>query len=90
LYYPWALVFTWRLCDTSAVENPSKWFYATDDVCPRTCNRYDIFYKIKTVWYHMIQRWNSWYRSELSLDFLKDEFIKNEKNRLIFAPFVTV
>ncbi|MDR0772669.1 MAG: hypothetical protein LBF15_06945 [Candidatus Peribacteria bacterium] len=24
LYYPWALIFTGRLCDTSAVENPSK------------------------------------------------------------------
>ena len=90
LYYPWALVFTGRLCDTSAIENEKRWFYAVDEICPRTCNRYDIFYKIKTVWYHMIQRWNSWYRSELSLDFLKDEFIKNEKNRLIFAPFITV
>ena len=90
LYYPWALVFTWRLCDTSAIENPSKWFYATDEVCPRTCNRYDIFYKIKTVGYHMIQRWNSGYRSELNLDFLKEDFVKNEKNRLVFAPFITV
>jgi len=24
LYYPWALIFTGRLCDTSAIENPSK------------------------------------------------------------------
>ncbi|ATU04948.1 hypothetical protein BKN14_00625 [Candidatus Gracilibacteria bacterium HOT-871] len=90
LYYPWALVFTGRLCDTSAIENPSKGFYATDEVCPRTCNRYDIFYKIKTVGYHMIQRGNSGYRSELNLDFLKEDFVKNEKNRLVFAPFITV
>lgn len=90
LYYPWALIFTWRLCDTAAIENPSKWFYATDDICPRTCNRYDIFFKLKTTWYNMIQRWNAWYRSELNLDFLPDQFIKNQNNRIIFAPFISV
>lgn len=90
LYYPWALIFTWRLCDTSAIENPTKWMYATDDICPRTCDRYDIFYKVKTVWYNIIQRWNSAYRSELNLDFLDDTFIKNENNRIIFAPFIVV
>lgn len=90
LYYPWALIFTWRLCDTSAIENPSRWMYTTDDICPRTCDRYDVSYKIKTVWYNMIQRWNSWYRSELNLDFLKEEFTNNDENRLVFAPFITV
>ena len=90
LYYPWALVFTWRLCDTSAIENEKRWYYAIDDICPRTCNRYDISYKIKTVWYKMIQRWNAGYRSELDLSDLKDEFILNDSNRLIFSPFVPV
>lgn len=90
LYYPWALVFTGRLCDTSAIENPDRWNYATDDICPRTCNRYDIFYKLKTVWYNIIQRGNSAYRSELNLDYLPDEFTKNELNRFVFAPFITV
>jgi hypothetical protein len=90
LYYPWALIFTGRLCDTSAIENPSRWMYTTDEICPRTCDRYDVSYKIKTVWYNMIQRWNSWYRSELNLDFLKDDFSNNDENRLVFAPFITV
>ena len=90
LYYPWALIFTGRLCDTSAIENLARWYYATDDICPRTCNRFDVSYKIKTTWYKMIQRWNAWYRSELNLDFLSDEFIKNENNRLVFSPFVPV
>lgn len=90
LYYPWALIFTGRLCDTSAIENPSRWMYATDDICPRTCNRYDVSYKIKTTGYNMIQRWNAGYRSELNLDFLPDDFIKNQNNRLVFAPFITV
>jgi hypothetical protein len=90
LYYPWALIFTGRLCDTSAIENPNRWYYATDDICPRTCNRYDIFYKVKTVGYKMIQRWNSGYRSELNLEFLKEDFTKNDNNRLIFSPFITV
>lgn len=91
LYYPWALIFTGRLCDTSAIENPSRWMYTVDDICPRTCDRYDVSYKIKTVWYNMIQRWNAWYRSELNLDFLSDEFVSNDlDNRLVFAPFITV
>lgn len=90
LYYPWALVFTGRLCDTSAIENPARWYYATDDICPRTCNRYDVSYKIKTVWYHLLQRWNAAYRSELNLDYLRDAFLQNENNRIIFAPFITV
>lgn len=90
LYYPWALVFTWRLCDTSSVENPAKWYYATDEICPRTCNRLDIWFNIKTVWYNLIQRWNSWYRSELNLDFIKNDFLKDKNNRFIFAPFVSV
>ncbi len=90
LYYPWALIFTGRLCDTSAIENPSRWYYATDDICPRTCNKYDIHYKIKTVWYKMIQRGNAGYRSELNLDFLPEEFTKNKTNRLVFAPFISV
>lgn len=90
LYYPWALIFTGRLCDTSAIENPSRWMYAVDDICPRTCNRYDVFYKVKTVGYKMIQRWNAWYRSELNLDFLSEDFINNKNNRMVFAPFITV
>jgi len=90
LYYPWAIIFTWRLCDTSAVENPARWMYAIDEICPRTCNRYDISYKVKTVWYNMIQRWNAWYRSELNLDFLRDDFVKNQNNRFVFSPFISV
>ena len=90
LYYPWALIFTWRLCDTSAIENPSRWYYAVDEICPRTCNRYDVSYKIKTSGYNMLQRWNAWYRSELNLDFLDSKFIENKNNRLIFSPFVSV
>ena len=90
LYYPWALIFTGRLCDTSAVENPSRWYYATDDICPRSCDRYDVSYKIKTVWYKMIQRWNAGYRSEVNLDFLPEDFMKKQNTRLVFAPFITV
>ena len=90
LYYPWALVFTWRLCDTSAIENPDRWNYAVDEVCPRTCFRHDLFYRLKTVWYNLIQRWNSAFRSEIDIDKLDEKFIYNKENRLIYAPFVTV
>lgn len=90
VYYPWALIFTGRLCDTSAIENPSRGMYATDDICPRTCNRYDIFYKLKTTGYKMIQRGNAGYRSEINLDYLDEKFSKNNNNRLVFAPFISV
>jgi len=90
LYYPWALIFTGRLCDTSAIENPARGYYATDDICPRTCARYDVGYKVKTVGYNMIQRGNAGYRSEVSLDCLSEEFVKNENHRLIYAPFISV
>ena len=90
VYYPWALIFTGRLCDTSAIENPARGYYATDDICPRTCNRYDVSYKVKTSGYKMIQRGNAGYRSELSLDCLTQEFVWNENNRLVYAPFVAV
>ncbi|MGE4443587.1 MAG: hypothetical protein AB7E37_01170 [Candidatus Altimarinota bacterium] len=90
IYYPWALVFTGRLCDTSSIENPARGYYATDDICPRTCNRYDVSYKVKTVGYNLIQRGNAAFRSELNLDYINDEFLKNENNRIVFAPFITV
>ena len=90
LYYPWALVFTGRLCDTSAIENPERWNYAIDDICPRTCHRYDLFYNLKTVWYDLIQRWNSAFRSELNIERLDEKFIYNKKNRIIYAPFISV
>jgi hypothetical protein len=64
--------------------------YAVDDICPRTCDKYDVSYKVKTVWYKMLQRWNAWYRSELNLDLLSESFIQNKNNRLIFSPFITV
>lgn len=90
LYYPWALIFTGRLCDTSAVENPSRGYYAIDDICPRTCARYDVAYKVKTSGYKMTQRGNAAYRSELKLDSLSEDFVKHEKTRIIYAPFITV
>ncbi|MDD5769750.1 MAG: hypothetical protein PHE25_02180 [Candidatus Gracilibacteria bacterium] len=90
LYYPWALVFTGRLCDTSAIGNPARGYYATDDICGRACNKYDVFYKIKTIGYNLIQRGNGAFRSELNLDYLKDDFINNENNRIVFSPFISV
>ena len=90
LYYPWAIVWTGRLCDTSAINQPARGHFAIDDVCPRTCWKYDLFFKLKTVWYKLIQRWNSWFRSEIDIDNLSEQFLFNPKNRLIFAPFVAV
>ena len=90
LYYPWALVFTGRLCDTSAIEKPERGNYAIDEICPRTCFKYDIFYKIKTIWYNLIQRWNSAFRSEIEIERLDINFIYNKNNRIVYAPFITV
>jgi len=90
LYYPWWIVFTWRLCDTSAIETPERWYYAIDEICNRSCFRYDINYKISTKDYTLLQRWNSWFRSETNLDWLPSEFYNNENNRIIYSPFITV
>jgi len=88
LMFPYSLVFTWRLCDTSAIEQPERWNYAIDEVCPRTCFRYDLFYKIKTVDYKLIQRWNAGFRIEIDIDKVDEDFFKNSNNRLIFSPFI--
>lgn len=90
LYYPYACIFTGRLCDTSAIENEERWNFATNDVCPRTCWKYDIFYKIKTVGYKLLQRWNAWFRIELDLENIDTKFLYKKHNRLVFAPFVSV
>ena len=89
IYYPWAIVFTWRLCDTCGITNPTKWMYATDEVCPRWCKDYDIFYNIKTTWYYLTQRGNSAFRSQINLDYL-DTSKMWEEYRVVFAPFITV
>ena len=89
IYYPWAIVFTGRLCDTCWIKNPVKWMYATPDICPRWCKDYDIFFNIKTTWYYLTQRGNSWYRSQINLDYL-DLSNTKEDYRLVFAPFITV
>lgn len=89
VYYPWAIVFTGRLCDTSSIENPKRGYYAIDEICPRTCNRYDVSYKIKTTGYKLIQRGNAAYRSELNLDYLPEAFF-TAQNRVIFSPFIPV
>lgn len=90
LYYPYACVFTWRLCDTSAIENEERWNFATNEPCPRTCRKYDVFYKIKTVWYELLQRWNSGFRLEQDIENLNKDFLYKKDNRLVYAPFITV
>lgn len=90
LYYPYACVFTWRLCDTSAIQNEERWNFATNEPCPRTCRKFDVFYKIKTVWYKLLQRWNSWFRLEQDIENLNTDFLYKQDSRLVYAPFVTV
>jgi len=89
IYYPWAVVFTGRLCDTCGIKNPTKAMTATDDICPRWCRDYDIFYNIKTTGYYLTQRWNAGYRSQINLDYL-DLSNTWEDYRLVFAPFISV
>ena len=92
IYYPWALVFTWRICDTASIENPKRGYHALDEICPRTCSRYDVFFNFKTdPSYSLIQRWNAGYRSELNLEILNQSLVwKKDSTRLIFSPFIPV
>lgn len=88
VYYPYALIFVWRLCDTSAIENIKKWYYPTDSVCSRTCWKYDLFIKnLETVWYKIIQRWNSQFKTQIELWFDQDTISKYD-NRLIYTPLI--
>ncbi len=88
IYYPYALIFVWRLCDTSAIENIKKWYYPTDAVCSRTCWKYDLSIKnIETVWYKIIQRWNAQFKTQINLWFDQKTIIKYD-NRLIYTPLI--
>ncbi len=88
IYYPYALIFVWRLCDTSAIENIRRWYYPIDEVCPRTCWKYDLFIKnFETVGYKLIQRWNAQYKSQIELD-LPQNVVDKYENRLVYQPLV--
>lgn len=88
IYYPYALIFVWRLCDTSAIENIKRWYYAVDEPCPRTCRKFDMFIKnFDTVWYKIIQRWNAQYKTQVDLEFSQSVLEKYE-NRLVYAPMI--
>jgi len=88
VYYPYALVFVGRLCDTSALENIRRWYYAIDEVCPRTCQRYDLFvHDFDTVGYKILQRGNAQYKSQVLLN-LPQEALDRYENRLVYAPLI--
>ncbi len=88
IYYPYALIFVGRLCDTSALENVRRGYYAIDEICPRTCLKYDLnIQNFDTVGYKILQRWNSQYKSQINLNFKEDTLQKYE-NRLIYAPLI--
>ncbi len=88
IWYPYALVFVWRLCDTSAIENIKRWYFPTDEVCPRTCLKYDLFIKnFETVGYKIIQRWNAQYKTQLNLD-LPKQTLEKYNFRLIYQPLI--
>jgi len=88
IYYPYALIFVWRLCDTSAIENIKRWYYAIDEVCPRTCWKFDMFIKnFQTAWYKLLQRWNAQYKSQIELN-ISQQVVDKYENRLIYTPLI--
>ncbi len=88
VYYPYALIFVGRLCDTSSLENVRRWYYAIDEICPRTCLKYDLnIQNFDTVGYKILQRGNAQFKSQISLNIPQDALEKYE-NRLIYAPLI--
>lgn len=88
IYYPYALVYVGRLCDTAAIDDVRRWYYPIDDICRRTCNKYDINLKdFDSVWYKLVLRWNSSYKTQVELA-LDDELINKYENRLVYSPLV--
>lgn len=93
LYYPWSILITWRLCDTSWIEQVKRKYHALDIWCPRLCQKYDLFYTIdKSDWIdkNPVQRWNTWWMENSDLSYLNNEFLNNKNNRIIFEPFIPV
>lgn len=88
VYYPYSIVFVGRLCDTSAVENIKRWYYPIDEVCPRTCMKYDLFIKnFETVWYKLLQRGNAKFKSGVELE-LSPETVERYENRLVYTSLI--
>lgn len=88
IYFPYSLIFIGRLCDTSAIENIKRWYYPIDEVCPRTCWKFDMFIKnFQTVWYKIIQRGNAQYKSQVNLN-LSASTVEKYDNRLIYTPLI--
>lgn len=91
LYYPYWIVFVWRLCDTSALKDQKRWYYPLDKPCPRTCNMYDLCVNwLQQSKFKLFQRWNAQFKSNLNLDNLSDKFIFDEihENRFIYTPMI--
>lgn len=88
IYYPYALIFIGRLCDVSAVQNIKRGYYPIDEICPRTCWKYEInIQNFDTVWYKVIQKWNAGYKSQAELN-LPAQTIEKYGNRLIYTPLM--
>lgn len=88
IYYPYALVYVWRLCDTAAIDDVRRWYYPIDDICRRTCWKYDINIKdFETVWYKLVSRWNSSYKTQIELN-LDANVLDKYENRLIYSPLI--
>ncbi|MEF2175874.1 MAG: hypothetical protein V3575_05355 [Candidatus Absconditabacteria bacterium] len=88
IYYPYALVYVGRLCDTAAIDDVRRGYYPIDDICRRTCNKYDINLKdFDSVGYKLVLRGNSSYKTQVELA-LDDELINKYENRLVYSPLV--
>lgn len=91
VYYPYSIVFVWRLCDTSALEDQKRWYYPIDRPCWRTCMLYDLCVNwINQTKFKIFQRWNSQFRSAINLENLSEKFINDQiyENRLIYTPMI--
>ena len=91
VYYPYSLVFVWRLCDTSALNDQKRWYYPIDKPCNRACLLYDLCVNwINQTKFKIFQRWNAQFRSVVNLDNLSEQFINDSlhENRLIYTPMI--
>lgn len=89
VYYPYWIVFVWRICDTCWVKDIERSYYPLDKPCWRECTKFDLFVnnfsnnKFKT-----FQRWNAQYMSNVNLSAIEPLLISDLEHRLIFTPMI--
>ena len=89
VYYPYGIIFVWRLCDTCWVKDIERSYYPLDRPCARECKKFDLFIKnFDPNTYKTFQRGNAQYMSNVDLSAIKGLIASDLEHRLIYTPLI--